>query len=142
MAGFLHGWILYRFRPTWFRTRFKSFYTDTLFKVVTTRFVVSSVVNILVMSVMHKLINGYPIRVFITLYSKSGIPLLSMGEFLKVFFLGIAFESVVVFLAIVIANYITYKTFASQMIQPGIIVDKNGNIINPEDDIIFNYNDF
>ena len=140
IAGFIHGWILYRLRSIWFETRFKSFYTDTLVKVITTRFIVSSVVNIFIMSLLHKLINGYPFRVYITFYSKSGIPLLSASEFFKVFFLGIAFESIVVFVAIVVLNYIVYRAFPTQFIQPGIVIDRDGNILTPDDEE-FDYDD-
>lgn len=134
MAGFIHGWVLYRLRPYWLETRFRSFYTDMLVKTIETRFLVSTFVNIIFMSVMHKLLNGYPFTVYLTFYSKSGIPLSSVGQFFKVFFLGIAFESIVVFAAIVIANFIAHKAFASQFVKPDIIVDRHGNIITPDDD--------
>lgn len=134
MAGFIHGWVLYRLRPYWLETRFRSFYTDILVKTIQTRFLVSTFVNIIFMSVMHKLLNGYPFTVYLTFYSKSGIPLSSVGEFFKVFFLGIAFESIVVFVAIVIANFVAYRAFPSQFIKPDVIVDRHGHIITPDDD--------
>ncbi len=142
MAGFLHGWMLYRLRPFWLETRFRSFYTDMLVKTIQTRFFVSTFVNIIFMSVMHKLLNGYPFIVYLTFYSKSGVPLSSVSEFFKVFFLGIAFESIVVYAAIVVANFVAYKAFASQFIMPDVIVDKDGNIIYLEDEDEFQDTDF
>ncbi|MBR1968822.1 MAG: hypothetical protein IKA17_00485 [Clostridia bacterium] len=143
MAGFIHGWILYRLRPYWLETRFRSFYTDMLIKTIETRLFVSTFVNIIFMSVMHKLLNGYPFIVYLTFYSKSRIPLSSVSEFFKVFVLGIAFESIVVFVAIVIANFIAHRAFASQFVKPDVIVDRHGHIITPDDDPdVFNETNF
>ncbi|MBQ8808223.1 MAG: hypothetical protein IJZ81_02825, partial [Clostridia bacterium] len=92
VAGFMHGWILYRHKALWFGTRFRGFHTDLLSKVIITRLYVTVLVNILFMSVIYKIFIDYPIYEYIMHYSKSGVELTSFWEFLSGFVVGIVFE--------------------------------------------------
>lgn len=133
-AGFCHGWILYRLKPRWFRSRFKNRYANLIFNIVETRFVISAFINILLMSVIYKLFVGYPISVFILRYSKSGVPIRSGVLFLKVFFVSILFESAVIFVAITVASYIMSKAFPLQFAQTAMFINRDGSIGNFDDD--------
>ncbi|MBE7055086.1 MAG: hypothetical protein E7392_03110 [Ruminococcaceae bacterium] len=135
VAGFLHGWILYRHKTMWFGTRFRGFFTDLLSKVFLTRLVVSVFVNILLMAVIYKVFINYPIYEYIMHYAKSGVELTSVGEFLGVFVVSLFFETAVIFLGLAIINFIVMKAFPSQMEQPTLIIDSNGVLINLEDEM-------
>lgn len=135
-AGFLHGWILYRHKTIWFGTRFRGFFTDLLVKSFITRFIVSAVVNIFLMAIIYKVFINYPIYEFIMHYSKSGVELTSFSEFLKVFFVSLFFETIVIFLALAIVNFIVGKAFPSHLEQPSIMIDENGSLINLEEEML------
>lgn len=133
-AGFCHGWILYRLKPRWFRPRFKNYYANLLFNIVETRFVISAFINVLLMSVIYRVFIGYPISVFILHYSKSGVPLESVAQFLKVFFVSILFESAVIFVAITVAGFIAAKAFPLQFAQSSMFIGGGGSIGSFDDD--------
>lgn len=134
VAGFMHGWILYRHKTMWFGTRFRGFFTDLLAKSFATRFMVSAIVNILLKAIIYKIFIDYPIYEFIMRYSKSGVELTSISEFLQVFVVSLAFETVVIFLALAVVNFIVSKAFPTQDETPSIMIDENGEIINLEED--------
>lgn len=135
-AGFLHGWILYRHKTMWFGTRFRGFFTDLLAKAFLTRLVVSVVVNIFLMAIIYKIFIDYPIYEYILHYSKSGVELTSMSEFMKVFIVSLVFETAVIFAGLAIINFIATKAFPSQLQQPSIIIDENGTLINVEEEMM------
>lgn len=134
IAGFLHGWILYRHKSMWFGTRFRGYFTDLLFKVIVTRFVISTFINILLMAVLYAIVYKVPIPTYLMLYSKSGVELTSYFEFFTVFVVSMLFEMLVVFVALTVINFIVSKAFPSQFIEPELIIDESGAIINPEED--------
>lgn len=135
VAGFLHGWILYRHRNMWFGTRFRGFFTDLLSKVSLTRFAVSTFINVLLMAVLYKIMYEVPISKYLMLYSKSGVELTSFYEFISVFIISLLFEILIVYVALVVINFIVSRAFPSQFDEPTIFISENGDIINPEDDI-------
>lgn len=135
-AGFLHGWILYRHKTIWFGTRFRGFFTDLLAKAFMTRFIVSAVVNILLMALIYKVFIDYPIYEYILHYSKSGVELTSFSEFLKVFVVSLVFETLVIFAGLAVINFIAGKAFPAQFEQPSLIIDENGSLINLEDELL------
>ncbi len=135
VAGFLHGWILYRHRNMWFGTRFRGFFTDLLSKVSLTRFMVSTFINVLLMAVLYQVMYDVPISKYLMLYSKSGVELTSFYEFLSVFVISLLFETLIVYVALVVINFIVSRAFPSQFVEPSLIVNESGDIINPEDDI-------
>ncbi len=135
VAGFMHGWILYRNKTMWFGTRFRGFFTDLLTKVILTRFLVSSFINIGLLSVMYAVFYNIPIYSYLMLYSKSEVPLTSINEFLSVFGVSLAFEILIVFVALVVINFIVMKSFPAQFVAPELLIDEHGNIINPEEDL-------
>ena len=104
---------------------------NLLFNIVETRFVISAFINVLLMSVIYRVFIGYPISVFILNYSKSGVPLESVAQFLKVFFVSILFESAVIFVAITVAGFIAAKAFPLQFAQSSMF---NGSIGSFDDD--------
>lgn len=132
-AGFIHGWILYRNKISWFGSRFRGFYTDLLTKTIATRFTVSILVNILFMSVAYKLFANIPFSFFLTYYSKSGVSISTPVEFIKVFFICALFEAAVIFVAISVANFIVTRVFPAWMTPPSLVVNKKGEITNLED---------
>ncbi len=134
VAGFVHGWILYRHKTMWFGTRFRGFYTDLLHKVVLTRFVVSTFINILLLAVLYAVMYDVPIYTYLMLYSKSGVELTSFSEFLSVFIVSMLFEMMIVFVALAVINFVISRAFPSQFDRPDLIIDENGTIINPEED--------
>lgn len=134
IAGFLHGWILYRHKSMWFGTRFRGYFTDLLFKVIATRFIISTFINILLMAVLYAIVYKVPIPTYIMLYSKSGVELTSYFEFFSVFIVSMLFEMLVVFVALAVINFIVAKAFPSHLAEPELIIDENGAIINPEED--------
>lgn len=136
VAGFLHGWILYRHKTMWFGTRFRGFFTDLLAKAFMTRFVVSVVVNIFLMAIIYKIFIDYPIYEYILHYSKSGVELTSISEFLKVFVVSLVFETFVIFAGLAVINFIAAKSFPSQFEQPSLIIDENGALINMEEEMM------
>ena len=134
VAGFLHGWILYRHKSMWFGTRFRGFFTDLLSKVFLTRFIVSAFINVILMAVLYAVMYGIPINNYLMLYSKSGVPLTSVYEFFSVFIISMLFEILIVYLALVVITFIISKAFPSQLAEPELIVDETGAIIDPSDD--------
>ena len=138
VAGFLHGWILYRHKTVWFGTRFRGFFTDLLVKVFMTRLIISVFVNIFLMAVIHRIFIKYPIMEFIMHYSKSGEKLNSIAEVLSVFTVSVIFETIIVFIALAVINFIVGKAFPVQEQQPALIIDDDGNLINPEDEMMQN----
>lgn len=134
IAGFLHGWILYRHKSMWFGTRFRGYFTDLLAKVVVTRLVISTFINILLMAVLYAIVYKVPIPTYIMLYSKSGVELTSYFEFFSVFIVSMLFEMLLVFVALAVINFIVAKAFPSHLAEPELIIDENGAIINPEED--------
>jgi len=135
VAGFLHGWILYRMRVRWFGSRFKSFFGDLFAKIVLTRLVVSTFVNVLMMSVIYSLATSVPIKYFLIYYEKAGVAITSPLEFLEIFFIAVAFETVIVFIALYCINFIVIKAFPSYFGSPYLIVGKDGELINREDEM-------
>lgn len=137
VAGFCHGWILYRHKTIWFGTRFRGFYTDLLSKSFVTRFFISVFINILFKAVINKIFWGLPIYSYSILnYEKSGIKLESFGEFLGVFSVNLLFETLVVFLGLSVINFILAKAFPMQSTQPSLIIKEDGTIINPEEEMM------
>lgn len=136
VAGFLHGWILYRHKTMWFGTRFRGFFTDLLVKSFMTRLIVSAVVNIFLMAIIYKIFINYPIYEFIMHYSKSGVELTTFSEFLKVFFVSLFFETIVIFLGLAIVNFIVSRAFPTQFEQPSLVIDENGSLINMEEEMM------
>ncbi len=133
IAGFIHGWILYRHKIVWFGSRFRGFYTDLLTKVFVTRFSVSIIVNIAIMSVIYKIFVNYPFSFFFRTYSKSGVYLSTPMEFVKVFFVSAIFEAIVVFIALSVINFIVSLAFPSFNARPSLIINEDGEVINVED---------
>ena len=134
VAGFLHGWLLYRHKNMWFGTRFRGFYTDLLSKVFATRFIVSVFVNIILMAVIYRLFIGYPVYEYLMHYAKSGVVLSSFSQFLNIFAVGLLFETAIIFLALVVINFIAIKAFPSQFEDPSLLIDEHGNLINLEEE--------
>ncbi len=135
VAGFMHGFILYRLKPMWFGTRWRGFFKDLLARVVATRFFVSVFVNIFLMAIIYRIFIDYPILEYLKNYSKSGVPLNTPYEFLRVFAVGIIFESIVIFVALAVINFIVAKAFPSQFEQPSLIIDERGELVNVEDEM-------
>ena len=133
-AGFLHGWLLYRHKSMWFGTRFRGYFTDLLAKVISTRFIISTFINIFLMAVLYALFYQVPIPTYLMLYSKSGVELTSYYEFFSVFVISMLFEMIVVFVALTVINFIVSKAFPSQFAEPELIIDESGALINPEED--------
>lgn len=138
VAGFLHGWILYRHKAIWFGTRFRGFFSDLLAKVFVTRLVISVFVNIILMAVIHKIFIGFPIMEFIMHYSKSGEELTSLAEVFSIFAVSVVFETLIVFVALAAINFIVSKAFPPQVEQPPLIIDNEGNLVNIEEEIMQN----
>lgn len=136
VAGFLHGWILYRLKSMWFGTRFRRPSAELFSKVFTTRLIVSIFVNILLLALMHKLFYGSSIYEFILNYAKSDVPLTSFYEFLGVFIVSLAVETLIIFVALTSINFIVMKAFPAQFEQPSLIIGKDGSIINIEDEMM------
>lgn len=136
VAGFLHGWILYRLKTMWFGTRFRRPFAELLSKVFATRLIVSIFVNILLLALMHKIFFGTPIYEFVMNYAKSDVPLTSLYEFLGVFVVSLVVETAIIFVALSVINFIVMKAFPSQFEQPSLIINKDGSIINVEDDLM------
>lgn len=135
VAGFLHGWILYRFKGMWFGSRWRSFHSDLLAKVFATRLVVSVFVNIILMAVIYKIFIDYPIYEYIMHYSKSDVPLTSLYEFLGVFIVSLIVETLILFVALAVINFIVMKAFPSQFEQPSLVINEDGSLTNLEDEI-------
>lgn len=138
VAGFIHGWILYRHKTVWFGTRFRGFFSDLLVKVFMTRLIISVFVNIFLMAIIHKIFIGYPILDFIMHYSKSGEELNSIAEVLSVFTVSVVFESIIVFIALSVINFIAAKAFPAHAQQSALIIDDEGNLINLEEEMMQN----
>lgn len=136
VAGFLHGWILYKHKAMWFGTRFRGFFTNLLAKSFATRFMVSTIVNIFLKAVIYKIFINYPVYEFIMRYSKSGVELTSISEFLKVFVVSLAFETIIIFLALAVVDFVASKAFPAQYFRPTLIIDENGELINLEDEMM------
>ena len=136
VAGFIHGWILYRHKTVWFGTRFRGFFSDLLVKVFMTRLIISVFVNIFLMAIIHKIFIGYPILEFIMHYSKSGEKLNSIAEVLSVFTVSLIFETIIVFVALAIINFIVGKAFPPQAERSALIIDDEGNLINLEEEMM------
>ena len=134
IAGFLHGWLLYRHKNMWFGTHFRGFHADLLSKVIVTRFVISTFINIMLMAVLYAIFYKVPISTYLMLYSKSGVELTSYYEFFSVFIVSLLFEMLVVFVALTVINFIVSKAFPSQFNEPELIIDESGAIINPDED--------
>lgn len=137
VAGFMHGFILYRLKPMWFGTRWRGYFKDLLARVLATRFFVSVFVNILLMAVIYRIFINYPILEYLKNYSKSGVPLNTPYEFLRVFTVSLLFETIVIFVALSIITFIVSKAFPSQFEEPSLIINENGELINLEDEIEF-----
>ena len=87
------------------------------------------------MAVIYRVFIDYPVIEYLKNYSKSGVPLNTPYEFLRVFAVGIIFESIVIFVALVVINFIVAKAFPSQFEQPSLIIDEKGELINIEDEL-------
>ena len=135
-AGFLHGWILYRHKTMWFGTRFRGYFTDLLVKSFLTRFVVSVVVNIFLMAIIYKIFIDYPIYEYIMHYAKSEVELTSFKDFIMIFVVSLLFETGVIFVGLAAVNFIASKAFPSHLQEPSIIIDKNGTLINVEEEMM------
>lgn len=134
IAGFLHGWILYRHKAMWFGTRFRGFFTDLLAKSIVTRLVVSIVVNVLLKAIIYKIFIGYPIYEYILHYNYSNVPLTSFSEFMEVFIAGFIVDTLVIYITLAIVNFVASKAFPVQYAQPELIIDENGALINLEEE--------
>ncbi len=136
VAGFLHGWILYRNKVEWFGTRFRGFYTDLLVKSFMVRLVISVFVNVLLMSVVNRVLIKYPIYEFIMHYSKSGVELTSFSSFLMVFIVALFFETVVIFLTLAAVDFIVIRAFPSFTETPSLMIDEDGELVNLEEEML------
>lgn len=136
VAGFLHGWILYKNKVEWFGTRFRGFYTDLLVKSFMVRLVISVFVNILLMSVVNRVLIDYPIYEFIMHYSKSGVELTSFTSFLMVFVVAVFFETVVIFLTLAIVDFVVMRAFPSLSESPSLVIGEDGELINLEEEML------
>ena len=136
IAGFLHGWILYRHKAMWFGTRFRGFFTDLLSKSIVTRLVVSVVVNVLLKAIIYKIFIGYPIYEYILHYNYSNVELTSFSEFMEVFIAGFIVDTLVIYITLVIVNFVASKAFPVQYAQPELIIDENGALINLEEEFM------
>ena len=134
IAGFIHGWILFRLRTNWFGARFQGFFTDMLYRIVITRLVISSCVNILFKGLVFKIAIGLPLRYHILTYGQGDVLLTSTWQFLKVFFIKIAFEAALLFVILVVVNYVASKIFPPAFGQPMVIIDEDGEIGNNDDE--------
>ena len=134
VAGFLHGWFLYRNKSMWFGTRYRGFFTDLLSKIVSTRVVVSTFINVILMGFLYMVMYDVPITQYINHYAKSGVELNSFWEFIPVFLVSLVFEILIVYVALVVITFIISKAFPSQFDEPSLIVTENGDIINLEDE--------
>ena len=136
IAGFLHGWILYRHKAMSFGTRFRGFFTDLLSKSIVTRFVVSVVVNVLLKAIIFKIFIGYPIYEYILHYNYSNVELTSFSEFMEVFIAGFIVDTLVIYITLVVVNFVASKAFPVQYAQPELIIDENGALINLEEEFM------
>lgn len=136
IAGFLHGWILYRHKAMWFGTRFRGFFTDLLSKSILTRLVVSIIVNVLLKAIIYKIFIGYPIYEYILHYNYSNVPLTSFSEFIEVFIAGFIVDTLVIYITLVVVNFVASKAFPVQYAQPELVIDENGALINLEEEFI------
>ncbi len=136
IAGFLHGWILYRHKAMWFGTRFRGFFTDLLSKSIVTRFVVSVVVNVLLKAIIYKIFIGYPIYEYILHYNYSNVELTSFSEFMEVFIAGFIVDTFVIYITLVVVNFVASKAFPVQYAQPELVIDENGALINLEEEFM------
>lgn len=136
IAGFLHGWILYRHKAMWFGTRFRGFFTDLLSKSIVTRFVVSVVVNVLLKAIIYKIFIGYPIYEYILHYNYSNVELTSFSEFMEVFIAGFIVDTLVIYITLVIVNFVASKAFPVQYARPELVIDENGALINLEEEFM------
>lgn len=136
IAGFLHGWILYRHKAMWFGTRFRGFFTDLLSKSIVTRLVVSVVVNVLLKAIIFKIFIGYPIYEYILHYNYSNVELTSFSEFMEVFIAGFIVDTLVIYITLVVVNFVASKAFPIQYAQPELIIDENGALINLEEEFM------
>ena len=134
MAGFLHGWILYRMKYCFFKPWFTKFWADLLSRVVATRVIISLFINIILMSVLYRVFVHYPFYYFFKYYSKSGVPLNSPLEFIKILVVSIIFESAVVYVSLMIFDFVARKSFLKRQNDVSIVVNKDGQIINNEED--------
>ena len=125
IAGFLHGWILYRHKTMWFGTRFRGFFTDLLSKTIVTRFVVAIVVNILLKAIIYKIFIDFPISQTILHYNYSEVALVSYWDFLEVFVAGFIVDTIVVFAALVVVNFLASKAFPIQYAQAEMFMEEN-----------------
>lgn len=140
VAGFMHGWILYRLKTMWFLTRIRGFYTGLLVRVVKVRLYVSVFVNIVLMSLIYRILINYPFIEFLKYYSKSGVAITSPAEFLSIFFVSIAAESLIVFAIVCIVNFIVSKAFPNRFAEPSLIVGGDGSITSIEEEMAFEEN--
>ena len=136
IAGCLHGWILYRHKAMWFGTRFRGFFTDLLSKSIVTRFVVSVVVNVLLKAIIYRIFIGYPIYEYILHYNYSNVELTSFSEFMEVFIAGFIVDTFVIYITLVVVNFIASKAFPVQYAQPELVIDENGALINLEEEFM------
>lgn len=136
IAGFLHGWILYKHKAMWFGTRFRGFFTDLLSKAIATRLVISVVVNIFLKAIMYKIFIKVPIYYTILHYSYSKVELESFPEFMEVFIAGFIVDTMIIFIALAVVNFIVSKAFPVQYTDPSFMIDENGDIINMEDEMM------
>ncbi len=136
IAGFLHGWILYRHKAMWFGTRFRGFFTDLLSKSIVTRLVVSVVVNVLLKAIIFKIFIGYPIYEYILHYNYSNVELTSFSEFIEVFIAGFIVDTLVIYITLVVVNFVASKAFPVQYAQPELVIDENGALISLEEEFM------
>lgn len=136
VAGFMHGWILYRNKAMWFGTRFRGFYTDLLVKSFMVRLAVSAFVNILLMSLIYKVFIDYPIYDFIMHYSKSGVELNSFSVFFMIFFISVFFETAVIFITLAVVDFIVVRAFPSFTEEPTLVINEDGELISLEEEML------
>ena len=134
IAGFMHGWILYRNKIMWFGTRFRGFFSDLLAKCVATRLFVSIVVNVLLKALIYQIFIDYPFYESILHYKYSNVPLESFSDFIEVFVAGFIVHTFVIYFTMIVVNFIASKAFPVQYVQPELFIDENGALINLEED--------
>ncbi len=139
IAGFIHGWILYRHKTLWFGTRFRGFFTDLLVKSIITRLVVSIVINILLKGLILYIYLQYPLDEFILHYKYSEVALSSFSAFLEVFVAGLIVDTLVIFLTLSAINFIAAKAFPVEYEEPELLINENDALNSlEEDDSFFN----
>ena len=69
-------------------------------------------------------------------YSKSGVELNSFSVFLTIFFVSLLFETIVVFLALAVVDFVVARAFPSLSEEPTLVIGEDGELINLEEQMM------